>query len=82
MGMKKTTAIKSLAANKLISYGNENPMASDTAEGIAKWWIRMPLEAVLPALESLVELGIWDKIRRDDRVLYRPIHNSDLDKKP
>ena len=42
----------------------------------------MPLEVVLPALESLVELGIWEKIRRDDRVLYRPIHNSDLDKKP
>lgn len=81
MGMKNTTGNRSLAANKLISYGNENPKASDTAEAIAKWWIKMPFEEVLPALETLVEFGIWEKLKRDDRVLYRPIHNPDLDNK-
>ena len=72
------TAVKSLVAQKLISYGIENPRASDTAEGIARWWIGMPLEEVLPVLESLVELGIWEKVGRDDRVLYRPIFDPDL----
>jgi len=60
----------------LVSYSYENPMASDTAEGIAKWWVKMPLKEVLPALESLVERGIWKKIRLEDRVLYCPIQNS------
>ena len=69
----KTTAIKAEVEEKLLSYGKNNPKASDTAEGIAKWWIKMPLKDVLPALESLVETGMWKKLRRDDRVLYRPI---------
>jgi hypothetical protein len=72
MGMQNTNATQSLASEKLVSYGNKNPKASDTAEGIAKWWLKMPLKDVLPALESLVELGVWEKLRRDDRVLYRP----------
>jgi len=61
---------------KLVSYAQENPMATDTAEGIAKWWVQMPLKEVLPVLESLVEGGIWQKVRLDDRVLYCPIQNS------
>ncbi len=69
----KKKILNSTAARKLISYGNKNPMASDTAEGIAKWWINMPLEEVLPALESLVEHEIWEKLKRDDSVLYRPV---------
>jgi len=82
MRMEKTTAIKPAVTEKLVSYGNENPMASDTAEGIAKWWIKMPLEEVLPALELLVESGIWEKVRRDDNVLYRPATVSNLNTKP
>ncbi len=69
----KTTVIKAKVEEKLLSYGKKNPKASDTAEGIAKWWIKMPLKDVLPALESLVETGMWEKLRRDDRVLYRPV---------
>ena len=66
-------AIKSVVAEKLISYTNENPRASDTSEGIAKWWVKMPLDEVLPVLYSLVEFGLWEKVRREDHVLYRPI---------
>ncbi len=65
--------INSDVTEKLISYTNENPRAVDTSEGIAKWWVKMPLDEVLPALESLVELGLWEKVRREDRVLYCPI---------
>ena len=76
--MEEQNIDNSLAARKLVSYGKENPMASDTAEGIAKWWIKMPLDEVLPALETLVELGIWEKLGREDRVLYRPIQHSKM----
>ena len=76
MGIEKKMAIKSVVAEKLISYTNENPRASDTSEGIAKWWVKMPLDEVLPALESLVEFGLWEKVRREDRILYRPTHHS------
>ena len=80
--MEEQNTGNSLVAQKLVSYGKENPMASDTAEGIAKWWIKMPLDEVLPALESLVERGIWEKLRREDRVLYRPIQHSRMEKRP
>jgi hypothetical protein len=71
--MKTTSAVNTKAIERLNSYVQRNPKASDTAEGIAKWWVQMPLEMVLPALEALVELGIWEKLRRDDHVIYRPI---------
>lgn len=80
--MKKKIAINSDVAEKLASYTNKNPRASDTAEGIANWWLKMPLDVVLPALESLVELGTWEKIRREDQVLYRPVSGSDPGNKP
>ena len=79
--MKTTTGINTEAIEKLSFYVKRNPKASDTAEGIAQWWVRMPLEVVLPALESLVELGIWEKLRRDDHVIYRPIRNYKLEQK-
>ena len=60
-----------MVAEKLITYAERNPRASDTAEGIAKWWIKMPLEEVLPVLESLVEHGMWERLKRDDSVIYR-----------
>jgi len=75
--MNNTSGIESEVAKKLILYGNENPRASDTAEGIAIWCLRMPLEEVLPALELLVERGLWEKLRRDDRVLYRPLSDGE-----
>jgi hypothetical protein len=72
----KKMAIKSGLIEMLVSYSHENPMASDTAEGIAEWWVKEPLKEVLPALESLVEHGIWKKVRLEDRVLYCPVENS------
>ena len=79
--MENINETHNVAAKRLLSYAHENPKASDTAEGIAKWWIRMPLEEVLPALESLVKLGVWEKLMRDDRVLYRPIGDHITNKK-
>ena len=76
--MEDAVIIKSVAVKKLVSYGEKHPKASDTAEGIAKWWVNMPLGVVLPALESLVELGLWKKLKRDDQVLYCPVHSPDL----
>jgi hypothetical protein len=61
---------------KLLCYGIENPSASDTAEGIAKWWVKQPVEKVLPVLEALIRLGVWEKISRDDQILYRPLLNG------
>lgn len=62
---------------KLVSYSHDHPMASDTAEGIAQWWVQMPVEEVQAALELLVERGIWEKVKLQDRVLYCPIQSSD-----
>ncbi len=76
--MNDTDAIETVAVKRLISYTRKKPRASDTAEGIAQWWLKMPLEEVLPALEALVKQGMWEKLKRNDRVLYRPINNSDL----
>ena len=57
---------------KALSYfTKENPKACDTAEGIARWWLKMPLEKVLPTLEGLVELGSFEKLERRDCVIYR-----------
>ncbi len=61
---------------KLLSYGIENPNASDTAEGIAQWWVKKPLKEVLPVLEALVRVGLWEKIWRDDQVLFSPLQSS------
>jgi hypothetical protein len=67
---------------KLISYARENPRASDTAEGIARWWVKMSLKEVLLALEWLVERGTWEKVRREDAVLYRPVRNVEVKDPP
>ncbi len=58
-------------AKKLIFFTDKNPKACDTAEGIATWWLKMPLEKVLPTLEALVELGNFEKLERRDCVVYR-----------
>jgi len=67
---------------KLLSYGIENPHASDTAEGIAKWWVKKPVEEVLSVLEALVRVGLWEKIERDDQILYSPLQNRRGKMKP
>lgn len=56
----------------LARYAKENPLASDTAEGIAQWCLKMPVKDVLPALEVLVEMGVWEKLPMKDHVLFRP----------
>jgi hypothetical protein len=74
--MEMKMIIKSVVTEKLISYTNENPWAFDTSQGIARWWVKMPLDEVLPVLESLAQFGIWEKVRRKDHVLYRPIRKN------
>ena len=74
--MNDTNAIETVAAKRLISYTRKKPKASDSAEGIARWWLKMPLEEVLPALEALVKQGMWEKLKRNDHVIYRPINKS------
>jgi hypothetical protein len=49
--MGKTPARKSVITQTRVRSGRENPGASDPAEGIAKWWSKIPLKNVLPALE-------------------------------
>ena len=42
----------------IVAYVAAHPNASDTADGIARWWLgamTIPVEAVIGALERLVE---------------------------
>lgn len=59
------------ASEKLVHFLKSNPQASDTAEGIARWWVHMPVAVVVQALDSLVKRGIVEKLERDDGVIYR-----------
>ncbi len=59
------------ASEKLVHFLKSNPEASDTAEGIARWWVNMPVAVVVQALDYLVKRGIVEKLERDDGVIYR-----------
>lgn len=59
------------AKEKLIRFLQRHPEASDTIEGIARWWVHMPEESVAHALEGLVQAGVLEKVERLDSVLYR-----------
>jgi hypothetical protein len=74
--MEKFVGNEYVICVKLLSYVIENPNASDTAEGIAQWWVRKPVDQVLPVLEALVRVGLWEEIRRKDQVLYGPLQSS------
>ena len=59
------------ASEKVEHFLKSNPQASDTAEGIARWWVHMPVSIVAQALDHLVNQGIVEKIERDDGIIYR-----------
>ena len=71
--MKSRTngATLSAASEKLVHFLKSNPQASDTAEGIARWWINMPVAVVAQALDQLVKRGVVEKLERDDGIIYR-----------
>ncbi|MCG6893117.1 MAG: hypothetical protein LJE65_05885 [Desulfobacteraceae bacterium] len=70
--MVKRKVASAEVIRSLAEYAKENPIASDTAEGIAQWCLKRPVKEVLPALEVLVQMGVWEKLPRGDRVLFRP----------
>lgn len=62
--------------NAINRYFQQHPLAADTVEGIAKWWlpqfgINLPLESVLKVLERMVAAGELSKSeKRDGSVIY------------
>ncbi|HEX7027737.1 MAG TPA: hypothetical protein VF268_10890 [Gammaproteobacteria bacterium] len=62
--------------NAINRYFQQHPLAADTVEGIAKWWlprfgINLPLESVLRALQGMVEAGELSKTEKHDgSVIY------------
>ena len=63
--------INNEVAKILCYFAEKNPKACDTAEGIAAWWLKMPVEEILPTLEGLVVLGSFKKVELKDCVMYR-----------
>jgi hypothetical protein len=59
----------------LARYLRSNPLACDSAAGIAQWWLpesEVSMEAVLHALECLKEVGALEETAgADGRVRYR-----------
>lgn len=65
---KLTQAIK--------DYLAEHPMAMDTVEGIAEWWImrrqvRVDVETLTKVLHQLAEQGLLEEISAGGQVRYR-----------
>lgn len=54
-----------------------NPFACDSAEGIARWWIRdagAAVPEVSAALDRLVRLGRLERLQRHGCETFRAIH--------
>jgi len=66
---------RSAVVRELLDYWLRHPHASDTVEGICRWWLRdaaMPAPRVEAALAWLVEHGAVAVFRSaDGRVRYR-----------
>jgi hypothetical protein len=62
---------------RLACYLRENPLAGDTQEGIAQWWLGLDpssLELLDRALHWLTCVGILEAVRAaDGRVRYRRV---------
>jgi hypothetical protein len=68
---------------KLSRYLCDNPLASDTAEGISSWWLGLNWQvhefAVCSTLAELVEAGLVEGVRGPDgRVRYRRVQTADV----
>jgi len=55
----------------LLSYLQKYPHAADSAQGIADWWVKKPLNKVLPVLEFLVGRNVMEQLEIEDAVIYR-----------
>ena len=61
----------------ILSYLNRNPDASDTLEGIARWWLELErietsVEEVAAACQNLEKLGLLKKSKNSiGSMLYR-----------
>jgi hypothetical protein len=69
-------------ARMLARYLSDNPLASDTAEGISSWWLRLEWQvhefAVCSALARLVKAGLVEEVKGPDgRVRYRRVQTAD-----
>ena len=63
---------------QLLMYTHEKPNASDSAQGIARWWLDprvcVDLRALGEALEFLVDRGVFaERLAADGRRSYRRI---------
>ncbi len=63
-------------AEAILEYLAEHPQATDTLEGIAKWWflrqqIRVEVERVAKALDRLIATGYLESIGSGEKCHYR-----------
>jgi Fe2+ or Zn2+ uptake regulation protein len=68
------------AAEQILDYLSLHPKAADTAEGVARWWLRrqrfeVRLEVVARALERLFREGVVSRtLIRNGNSIYRRRH--------
>lgn len=66
-------------ANAIVRHLHTHPLATDSALGVARWWLgppldSAPLEQVEQALEGLVAKGVLRRLRLSDGgVLYSQV---------
>jgi hypothetical protein len=68
----------------LARYFHDHPLASDTPEGMRRWWFAPDLSVseseIMSALGRLKALGIAEeRIAADGRVRYRRVHGPAAD---
>lgn len=62
---------------KILNYLLKNPNASDTLEGVARWWLEMEkvdhaIEMIADTLNSLLERGVIEKVPTGENIsIYR-----------
>ncbi len=55
---------------KIVTFFLRNVKATDTARGVAEWWVQEDLQATQDALDRLVEIGIVLVRTRGGRNFY------------